>query len=191
MATAKSRVRQIVQVYDLGGGRTREDALVAPTTDAAAWKWAEEIAERHVAAWLHEFAGQPVPDFEPALAVRIEGLARKNPHPNGSHVWQVRGAALILASGLQDPGAFEVFLSDYRTAEGRIDRKRSASSERARDICRAMEQGEHPREAIASRRLPSVPRIPTPNTSPRHDDDAAALAFYRSLVAADAERERG
>jgi len=93
----------------------------------------------------------------------------------------VEGAALLIASGFQDPTGWEVYLSDYRTAEGRIDRKRDASSVRAHLICVEMEAGAHPRVAIDRHRLPPVPRVTAPTMT---SEDAAALEFYRSMVAA-------
>lgn len=182
MATAR-KVRQIVQVFPLGGDRVREDPLVAPTQDDVAWEFAEVIAEKHVAGWLFMLAGKPVPGFELATSVRIEGLARHKPHPNGSFVWQTQGSALLIAARLGDV-QLEHRLSDYRTAEGRVDRARSASSDRARMICEAMEAGVPPGTAIAAHRLPSVRRdAVTEAASPRvGSSDAERLAYYRGLL---------
>lgn len=182
MATTH-KVRQIVQVFPLGGERFREDPLVAPAQDAVAWEFAEVIAEKHVAGWLFLLAGKPVPGFELATSVRIEGLARHKPHPNGSFVWQTQGSALVIATRLDIP-QLEHRLSDYRTAEGRVDRARSASSDRARMICEAMEAGVPPGKAIAAYRLPSVRRDAVTETAlpPPGSSDAEKLDYYRSLI---------
>jgi len=181
---AKAPPRQIVQRYALGSNRFRDDILPGFSTDRAAWTMAEDVAEKHIAAWLFELTGQPVPGFEPATLVRVEGIARRNPHPEGSFTWQVEGCALLIAQGL-DPAGLQVYLSDYRTSEGRIDRLRSASSQRAALICAEMEAGTPPQVAFERHKLPSIHRRASV-TNPRlsGDDDAAALAFYRSLVAA-------
>jgi hypothetical protein len=126
-----------------------------------------------------------VPDLELAVTVTVEGLARHKPHPQGRFTWQVEGAALVIAAGLETPGAYDVILNDYRTARGRIDRKRSASSDRARLICAAIDLGLTPREAFERFKLPSLARQADPSIPT--DPDAAALEYYRSLVAADRE----
>jgi hypothetical protein len=83
----------------------------------------------------------------------------------------------MIATGLDQP-ALDAYLSDYRTAEGRIDRRTSASSKRAALICAEMEAGASPRVAIDRH------RPPTPKREPLNDQDAAALAFYREMVSA-------
>lgn len=172
-------VRQIVQVFGRGA---REDALAAPAQDGHAWTFAESIAEKHIAGWLFYLAGRAVPEFELATSVRVEGLTRRKPHANGSYTWQTEGGALLIATNM-DASALEVYLSDYRTAQGRVDRARSASSQRAASICAAIESGVSPRDAIAAHKLPSVKRQVAAPRTPSHNDDSAALAYYRQLVA--------
>lgn len=148
------------------------------TTPENAWMIAENSAEHHVAGWLFYLADRPVPEFRLATQVTAEGLPRHRPHPNGTFTWQVEGCALIIAAGLDQP-ALDAYLSDYRTAEGRIDRLKSASSKRAALICAEMEAGAPPRVAIDRHRLPSVKRGPSLD-----EQDIAALAFYREMVSA-------
>lgn len=150
------------------------------TNPEHAWTIAETSAENHVAGWVFYLANRPVPGFRLATAVRVEGVPRRKPHPQGTFTWQCEGAALLIASGFKDPTGWEAYLSDYRTAEGRIDRKRNASSARAHLICVEMERGEHPRDAIKRHGLPPVPRVTAPAMT---SEDAAALAFYRQMVA--------
>ena len=120
--------------------------------------------------------------FEPATLVRVEGLTRKRPHPEGVFTWQCEGAALLIAAGLE-PAGLDVYLSDYRTAQGRIDRKRDASSIRAAAICQEMEAGVHPRDAIARHKPARVPALTNVHDRPAPpSDEGAALAYYRSLV---------
>lgn len=176
-----ARDRIIVQRYALGGQRYREDPLSGFTSDAAAWTMANDIAEKHVAGWLFQLAGRPVEDFELATLVRVEGLTRKRPHPEGVFTWQCEGAALLIAAGLDTYG-LDVYLSDYRTAAGRIDRKRDASSIRAAQICREMEAGVHPRDAIARHKPARVPALVNVHDRPVPEDTAAQLAYYRGLV---------
>lgn len=170
--------RQVIQVYT---DPTIPDDPIGPIgTDERAWAWAQVIAEKHYAGWLHYLAGRPVPGLILATAVTVEGLARRRPHPQGCFTWQVEGAALITAAGVTLP-ELEQSLSDYRTAAGRIDRKRSVSAERARAICADMERGEHPRDAIAAHKLPSVPRIEVPVPAPDVPVQEA-LRFYREAM---------
>jgi hypothetical protein len=179
-----ARIKLVQQVYRSGVNDYRVDPLGPFTTDENAWMIAEAAAEKHVAAWLFILAGRPVPGYEAAELVHVDGLARRKPHSQGRFTWQCEGAALLIATGLNDV-ELDARLSDYRTAEGRIDRVRSASSQRAALICAEMEAGVHPRVAIDRHRLPSVRRDIVTTTSPTlPPGDAAALQFYREMIAA-------
>lgn len=156
------------------------DEELVYTNPEHAWTIAEASAENHVAGWIFYLANRPVPGFRLATAITVAGLPRRKPHPQGTFTWQVEGAALLIAAGFKDPTGWEVYLSDYRTAEGRIDRKRNASTVRAHLICVEMEAGAHPRVAFDRHRLPPVPRVTAPAMT---SEDHAALEFYRSMVA--------
>lgn len=139
-----------------GIGRWEEE-LGSFTTDDNAWTIAQNAAEQHLAGWLFHYAGQPVPGFNLATVVGVEGLSHRQPHPNGSYWWQVKGTALMKASGLPDPSTLlTTDLADYRTEEGKIRRVRSTSSRRAGNIAELMAQGVHPRDAILAFRPPPV-----------------------------------
>lgn len=153
------------------------------TTPENAWRVAENSAENHIAGWVFWLSDRPVLGYRLATQVTIEGLPRRKPHPQGRFTWQCEGAALLIATGLDTVERLEAYLNDYRTTEGRIDRKRdTASRERVRLICAELEAGVHPRDAIARHRLPSVKRDAV--TQPMTNEDAAALAFYRQMVSA-------
>ena len=177
------KIKLVQQVYALGDNTYRVDPLGPFTTDRNAWNIAEDAVEKHIAGWLHYLAGRPVPGFELATLVHVDGLTRHRPHPRGCFTWQCEGAALVIAAGLS-PAGLDVYLSDYRTAEGRIDRKRSASSQRAALICAEMDAGAHPRDAINRHKLPPVKRDAVTQPVTMTNEDAAALAFYRQMVAA-------
>lgn len=171
---------EVVQGFTLPDKNVREDAIVGFTTVENAWALAEATAEKHVVGWLLHLAGTPVEDFELAAWVSCRGLPRRRPHPSGAMTWQTEGCALAMATGLDRP-ALDAYLADYRTAGGRIERKRSASSRRAALICAELEAGVATDVAIGHHRLPSVrrnPAVPAPPSA-----DAASLRYYRELVA--------
>lgn len=174
----RARVKQIIQVF---AHPSPDDGPIGPfTTDENAWTMAETIAEKHVVGWLFHLRGTPVEGFRLATSVTVEGLAHRKPHPHGTYTWQVEGAALIQATGLTPP-ALDAFLADYRTMAGRVERMRSASADRARKICAAMEEGVHPRAAINAHKLPSVRRLDPPMPAPP-DPTADVLTFYREAM---------
>jgi hypothetical protein len=160
------------------------------TTDANAWAMAEHVAEQHLAGWLFHLAGRPVyvetadgttRRFQLAHLVTVEGLERRNPHPQGDFTWQVEGAALVMATGMKTP-ALNAVLADYRTDHGRITRRRTASARRIKLMCAAVEAGATPRQAFDTFKLPSVQRSDfeaIPATPPPTDD---VLAFYREAM---------
>ena len=177
----------VFQRFPLGGDEYREDQIGPFTTDANALLFAEDVAEKHTAGWVFYLAGREVPAFELATLVRVEGLERRRPHPQGVRVWQCEGAALLIMTGLEpDPAKLHAYLEDYRVTEGRIDRKRTATSVRAALICAEIERGVHPKEAFDRHKLPSVTRdavIQAAAANP-HAQDEAALRYYRQLVSA-------
>lgn len=172
---------------EISPGEWREQ--IGPfTTDANAWAMAEHVAEQHLAGWLFHLAGRPVyvetadtpRRYQLAHLVMVDGLERRNPHPQGQFVWQVEGAALVMATGMKTPELSAV-LADYRTDNGRIARRRSASAARAKLMCAAIEGGSSPREAFDAFKLPSVTRRDfeaPPAPAPGED----ILTFYREAM---------
>lgn len=172
---------------EVSPGEWREE--IGPfTTDANAWAMAEHVAEQHLAGWLFHLAGQPVyvdtadgtRRFQLAHLVTVEGLERRNPHPQGDFTWQVEGAALVMATGMKTP-ALHAVLADYRTDNGRITRRRTASARRIKLMCAAVEAGATPRQAFDAFKLPSVTRRDfeaKPVSAPTED----VLAFYREAM---------
>jgi hypothetical protein len=142
-------VREVVLIYP--GGREGVP-ITGLTTDDTALALGRDIVQQHYVGHLRALRGDPVPDLELADAVTVRGVAQAV-HYLGSVTWQVKGYALLRMAGIELP-KIDLELADYRTERGRLLRGKSSSAERAREICEAIERGEHPRDAIARHRPP-------------------------------------
>lgn len=190
MATRKEpKIPRVIQAYRVGPepDDIRNDELRFTTEDNALII-ARNAAETHLAGWLFILNGEPVEGLELATHVTVADLAPYRAiEPNvkassaGAFTWQVEGAALMIATGLE-PAGLSAYLADYRTAEGRIMRRRSATCERAALICAEMNGGAPPKVAIDRHRLPPLRRGPGQVVSRPEDPDAAALRYYREAL---------
>lgn len=189
VATRKApRIPHVIQAYRVGPDPEdiRQDVLRFTTEDNAL-TIARNAAETHLAGWLFVLNGEPVEELELAHSVTVADLSpyraiepKVKASSAGAFTWQVEGAALLIATGL-DPAGLSAYLSDYRTEAGRIMRKRSATCERAALICAEMNADVPPRVAIDHHRLPPLRRGPV-DARPDEHPDTAALRYYREMV---------